>query len=70
MPSTDRKLELIAKTSVAQTGSQPYVYAKELKYIQFLVHGDVFTGSFSWYVNCQEVAVGNVLSNVIKCNVR
>jgi hypothetical protein len=28
MPSTDRKLELKAKTSVAQTGSQPYVYAK------------------------------------------
>jgi hypothetical protein len=27
MPSTDRKLELKAKTSVAQTGSQPYVYA-------------------------------------------
>jgi hypothetical protein len=30
MPSTDRKLELKAKTSVAQTGSQPYVYAKGL----------------------------------------
>jgi hypothetical protein len=30
MPSTDRKLELNAKTSVAQTGSQPYVYAKGL----------------------------------------
>jgi hypothetical protein len=30
MPSTDRKLELRAKTSVAQTGSQPFVYAKEL----------------------------------------
>jgi hypothetical protein len=25
MPSTDRKLELKAKTSVAQTDSQPYV---------------------------------------------
>jgi hypothetical protein len=33
MPSTDRKLELKAKTSVAQTGSQPYVYAKGLTYI-------------------------------------
>jgi hypothetical protein len=31
MPSTDRKLELKANTSVAQTGSQPYVYAKGLK---------------------------------------
>jgi hypothetical protein len=30
MPSTDRKLELKAKTSVAQTGFQPYVYAKGL----------------------------------------
>jgi hypothetical protein len=30
MPSTDSKLELKAKTSVAQTDSQPYVYAKEL----------------------------------------
>jgi hypothetical protein len=30
MPSTDRKLELKVKTSVAQTGSQPFVYAKEL----------------------------------------
>jgi hypothetical protein len=30
MPSTDRKLELKAKTSVAQSGSQPFVYAKGL----------------------------------------
>jgi hypothetical protein len=30
MPSTDRKPELKAKTSVAQTGSQPCVYAKGL----------------------------------------
>jgi hypothetical protein len=30
MPSTDRKLELKAKTSVAQTGSQPFVYGKGL----------------------------------------
>jgi hypothetical protein len=30
MPSTDRKLELKAKTSVAQTGSQLFVYAKGL----------------------------------------
>jgi hypothetical protein len=30
MPSTDRKLELKAKTSVAQTGLQPCVYAKGL----------------------------------------
>jgi hypothetical protein len=32
MPSTDRKLELKAKTSVAQTDSQPCVYAKGLNY--------------------------------------
>jgi hypothetical protein len=31
MPSTDRKLELKTKTPVAQTGSQPFVYAKGLK---------------------------------------
>jgi hypothetical protein len=31
MPSTDRKLELKANTLVAQTGSQPFVYAKGLK---------------------------------------
>jgi hypothetical protein len=30
MPSTDRKVELKAKTSVAQSGSQPFVYAKGL----------------------------------------
>jgi hypothetical protein len=30
MPSTDRKLELKAKTSMAQTVSQPAVYAKGL----------------------------------------
>jgi hypothetical protein len=34
MPSTDRKLELKAKTSVAQTGSQPFVYAKGLNGIR------------------------------------
>jgi hypothetical protein len=31
MPSTERKLELKVKTSVAQTDSQPFVYAKGLK---------------------------------------
>jgi hypothetical protein len=31
MPSTIRKLELKAKSSVAQTDYQPYVYAKGLK---------------------------------------
>jgi hypothetical protein len=31
MPSTDRKLQLKAKTLVAQTASQPFVYAKGLK---------------------------------------
>jgi hypothetical protein len=34
MLSTDRKLELKAKTSVAQTGSQPFMYAKGLNYSQ------------------------------------
>jgi hypothetical protein len=32
MPSTDRKLELKAKTSVVQTASQASVYAKGLKH--------------------------------------
>jgi hypothetical protein len=31
MPSTDRKLELTAKTSMAHTASQAAVYAKGLK---------------------------------------
>jgi hypothetical protein len=31
MPSTDRKLELKAKTSMAQTASRAAVYAKGLK---------------------------------------
>jgi hypothetical protein len=38
MPSTDRKLELKAKTSVAQTDSQPYVYAKGLSDADHLLH--------------------------------
>jgi hypothetical protein len=33
MPSTDRKVELKAKTSVAQTASQAAVYAKGLNKI-------------------------------------
>jgi hypothetical protein len=37
MPSTDRKLELKAKTSVAQTTSQAAVYAKGLITYSFLV---------------------------------
>jgi hypothetical protein len=32
MPSTDRKLELKAKTSMAQTASQAAVYAKGLNW--------------------------------------
>jgi hypothetical protein len=36
MPSTDRKLELKAKTSMAQTGSQAAVYAKELILTQII----------------------------------
>jgi hypothetical protein len=38
MPSTDRKLK--AKTSVAQTGSQPYVYAKGLIYTCTLLESE------------------------------
>jgi hypothetical protein len=41
MPSTDRKLELKAKTSVAQTGSQPYVYAKGLKSTAITCYSDM-----------------------------
>jgi hypothetical protein len=37
MPSTDRKLELKAKTSVAQTASQAAVYAKGLVYFHALL---------------------------------
>jgi hypothetical protein len=37
MPSTDRKLEIKAKTSVAQTASQAAVYAKGLKRILLLI---------------------------------
>jgi hypothetical protein len=37
MPFTDRKLELKAKTSVAQTSSQPYVYAKGLMFVLCVV---------------------------------
>jgi hypothetical protein len=42
MPSTDRKLELKAKTSVSQTASQASVYAKELNFtaIISLIQGD------------------------------
>jgi hypothetical protein len=36
MPSTDRKLELKAKTSVAQTASQAAVYAKGLIVLEIL----------------------------------
>jgi hypothetical protein len=38
MPSTDRKLDLKAKKSVAQTGSQPYVYAKGLNRLWWFGH--------------------------------
>jgi hypothetical protein len=38
MPSTDRKLELKAKTSVAQTDSQPYEYAKGLNWTLSVVY--------------------------------
>jgi hypothetical protein len=38
MPSGDRKLELKAKTSVAQTASQVAVYAKGLIHFHFHKH--------------------------------
>jgi hypothetical protein len=38
MPSTDRKLELRAKTSVLQTNSQLYVYVKGLKSTVYFKH--------------------------------
>jgi hypothetical protein len=37
MPSTDRKLELKAKASMAQTASQAAVYAKGI--VRFEIHG-------------------------------
>jgi hypothetical protein len=43
MPSTDRKLELQAKTSLAQTGSQPAVYAKGFKLKKKHLSNDVST---------------------------
>jgi hypothetical protein len=57
MPSTDRKLELKAKTSVAQTGSQPYVYAKGLT-----VQGDGSEGHWS-------ILVGESASKLVILNV-
>jgi hypothetical protein len=47
MPSTDRKLELKAKTSVAQTASQAAVYAKGLKPAGYGMHQQV-----EYFNNC------------------
>jgi hypothetical protein len=38
MPSTDRKLELKAKTSMTQTASQASVYAKGIMYYRGKLH--------------------------------
>jgi hypothetical protein len=49
MPSTERKLELKAKTSVAQTGSQPFVYDKGLTFsvtFMFMLAPDM--GDINW----------------------
>jgi hypothetical protein len=57
MPSTDRKLELKAKTSMAQAASQAAVYAKglicSLKYIQDLKvsPNSLFWGSLVGFTN-------------------
>jgi hypothetical protein len=58
MPSTDRKLELKARTSVAQTGSQPFVYAKGL----IESHGPHYT--FKDYAMVDLKDTGLVLSNL------
>jgi hypothetical protein len=42
MPSTDRKLELKAKTSMAQTASQAAVYAKGLNSVFTYISRDMF----------------------------
>jgi hypothetical protein len=55
MPSTDRKLELKAKTSVAQTGSQPFVYAKGL--IQLWI-SNVRVDTFSDFVDITSERMG------------
>jgi hypothetical protein len=53
MPSTDRKLELKAKTSVAQTDSQPYVYAKGLNSTTPTYHAlPSYVYAFWLYVQC------------------
>jgi hypothetical protein len=52
MPSTDRKLELKAKTSVAQTGSQLYVYAKGLISLVSIVVNPLDLESFHTPVVC------------------
>jgi hypothetical protein len=50
MPSTERKLELKAKTSVAQTGSQPFVYAKGLIYVYIFDSGTKYF--VKWTLSC------------------
>jgi hypothetical protein len=64
MPSTDRKLELKAKTSVAQTGSQPFVYVKGLKH--FVCNDIKEMGKFSDTGQCSFFTMsvlGIIISN-------
>jgi hypothetical protein len=51
MPSTDRKLELKAKTSVAQTASQAAVYAKGLNSDMQLAISSKYEISFTFFIN-------------------
>jgi hypothetical protein len=55
MSSTDRKLELKAMTSMAQTGSQAAVYAKGLNDIIKLVVSMVINNYFVIYETKKEV---------------
>jgi hypothetical protein len=54
MPSTDRKLELKAKTSMAQTASQAAVYAKGLT---------ALSGTKPRVLSCQHLALSVMATN-------
>jgi hypothetical protein len=57
MPSTDRKLELKAKTSVAQTGSQPFVYAKGLMNLKIPEDIEFTENKFSYLIYLQLISL-------------
>jgi hypothetical protein len=58
MPSTDRKLELKAKTSMAQTASQAAVYAKGLS----LFTNTFCTSACYKFLTYEVITVSNSLS--------